>query len=338
MVKRILASLLLMLSATAFADQLASLEQLFCSGQVAMVARVKAGNSEDCRLHMAAPCDPENAIRLSVTVNEVLAVKSSWDKVMFSTYDPALSPRHVGELVGRTLILHVDAVSGEEVGPYLHNPTSKALADADVERLYNGRMYIFTVEPRSGPGGPYWSGAWSLNSRNWAIKTMRRAAGSDCPALLEDHGRSLHGTPTADSLDRQALVSQVEAQLAHLSESPPGGVIVDQSLAAAREINPGLDETVWTALETEVGAEAVSMMTERGSGFDMGLRTVLDTLSTPELRKLSASVLTRSFADPAFVRFGTALKSSEIDFGNANVLLADAIKSVLEKHGLKVPP
>ena len=344
--KGTLASCFLVLVApAASAEQPASTTQIFCANQVVVVARVNEGASEDCRLHMAAPCSEENGMRLRVTVSEVLAVKDSWDKVTFSTYDPALAPRHVGELVGRTLYLHVDAISGpgtpatdsEPEGPYLHNPTSNALTDADVERLYNGRMFIFTIEPRISPRGPYWSGAWSLNSKPWAINTMRQAAGRDCPALLEDHGRSLHGMQTADSPDRQKIVSEVEAQLARLSESAPGSVTVHQSLAAAREVNPGLDETVWKALETEIAAEAVSMMTERGSGFDMGIRTVLDTLSTPQLRELSASAESRNYSAPALVRFGTALNSSGIDLGNANVLLADAIKSVLGKHGLKVP-
>jgi hypothetical protein len=280
---------------------------------------------------MAAPCDEENGIRLSVTVSEVLAVKSSWDRVMFGTYDPALTPRHVGELVGRTLKLHVDAISGAEFGPYLPNPTSTALTDADIERLYGGKRFIFTLLPPNGTGEPHWSGGWSLRYRDWAIKTMRRRAGSDCPELLEEHGRSFRGTPTADSPYRRALISQVEMQFAHLAEIPPGGIIVDQSLGAAREVNPALDEATWERVKTEVDIAAVSMMTERGSAFDLGLRTAFDPLSNSELRRL--------YADRrAAVEFAKALDSSAIDLGNANVLLDDAIKSVLEKHGFKVPP
>lgn len=198
--------------------------------------------------------------------------------------------------------------------------------------------YIFTVEPWKGPGDLYWGGAWSLNSRNWAINTMRRVAGNDCPALLENNGQSFRGTATADSPYRLALALRVEFQFAHLTESPPGGVMVDQSLGAAREINPDLDEATWKTLQTEVGAAAVSMMVQRGDAFDLGLRTVFDTLSTSELSRISTALLRRNFADRAFLKFKAALESPEIDLGNANALLADAIKSVLEKHGLKVPP
>jgi hypothetical protein len=48
--------------------------------------------------------------------------------------------------------------------------------------------------------------------------------------------------------------------------------------------------------------------------------------------------LRRDFAGPAVLSFKAALESSEIDLGNANAAMADTIKSVLEKHGLKVPP
>ena len=352
--KGILAACFLFLATPAFADQLASTTEVFCGDQVVVVARVDEGTSEDCRLRMAAPCDEEDAMRLRVTVSEVLAVRNSWDTIKFSTYDPALAPRHVGELVGRTIHLHVYAIfwdgfaatDTEPDGPYLHNPTSAALTDLDIGRLYGGKMFIFTlepwngpvVEPWRGPGDLYWGGVWSLSSRNWAINTMRRVAGRDCPALLENNGRSFHGTPTADSPYRQALISQVEAQLAHLAESSTGGVIVEQSLGAAREINPDLDEATWKTLETEIGAAAVSMMVQRGSSFDLGLRAVFDTLSTSELRRISSALLKRDFAGPAFLSFKAALESSEIDLGNANAAMADTIKSVLEKHGLKVPP
>jgi hypothetical protein len=335
-VKGIIAFCFFVLAAPVFAELPASTTQLFCSTQVVVVGRVKEGTSEDCRLHMASPCgSQENQTRLSVTVSEVLAVNNGWDKDRFPTYDPALAPRHVGELVGRTLELEVAAIHGpdfaatdtEPDGPDLHNPTDAPLTDADIGRLYVGKQFIFTLEPLNSPGDLYSSGAWSLKSRNWAINTMRRVAGRDCPALLENQGRLFHGKPTADSPYRQALVSQVEAQLAHLTESPPGGYM-----------NPGLEEATWKALETEVESATFSMMTKRGSSFDLGLRTVLDTLSTSELRKILAAESSRNLSDPAFVKLGADIDGSGIDFGNANVLWDDAIKSVLEKHDLKVPP
>ena len=155
--KGVLASCFLVLAVPAFADQPASTTQIFCGGQVVVVARVNEGTSEDCRLCMAAPCNEENGMRLSVTVIEVLAVKNNWDKATFSTYDPALTPQHVGELVGRTLQFRVDAMSGpgfaatdtEPDGPYLHNPTSTELTDTDIARLYRGKMFIFTGYPFS---------------------------------------------------------------------------------------------------------------------------------------------------------------------------------------------
>jgi hypothetical protein len=151
---------------------------------------------------MAAPCGTtENEVRLSVTISEVLAVKDNWDKAKFPTYDPALTPRHVGELVDRTLELEIAAIPGADIavtdtepdGPELRNPTSAPLTDADIERLYAGKKFIFTLEPLNSPGDLYWSGAWSLNSRKWAINTMQRAAGKDCPALLTNQGRSFRG-------------------------------------------------------------------------------------------------------------------------------------------------
>jgi hypothetical protein len=84
------------------------------------------------------------------------------------------------------------------------------------------------------------------------------------------------------------------------------------------------------------------MMTRRGSRFDVGLRTLLDTLSTAELIKISAAESSTNLSDPALVKLEATIQSSEnsgrIDFGNANVVWNDAIKSVLEKHGLKVSP
>jgi hypothetical protein len=356
-VKAIVASCFLVLAAPALADEIlfdepASMTQLFCSDQVVVVGRVKEGTSEDCRLRMASPCgSQENQTHLSVTVSEVLAVRNGWDKGRFPMYDPALAPRHVGELVGRTLELEVAAISGadfaatdtEPDGPDLHNPTDAPLTDADIGRLYVGKQFIFTLEPLNSPGDLYSSGAWSLKSRNWAINTMRRAAGRDCPELLENQGRSFRGNPTADSPNRQALVSQIETQLAHLTESPPGGVLANQSLGlSARDMNPRIEEATWKALETEVESATFSMMTKRGSSFDVGLRTLLDTLSTAELRKISAASSSKNLSDPALVKLGAAIQSSEnsgrIDFGNANVVWDDAIKSVLEKHGLKVSP
>jgi hypothetical protein len=351
-VKRIIGSCLLVLAVPVLADEAlfdepASMTQLFCSDQVVVVGRVKEGTSEDCRLRMASPCgSQENQTHLSVTVSEVLAVKDGWDEVRFPTYDPALAPRHVGELVGRTLELEVAAISGadfaatdtEPDGPELHNPTDAPLTDADIGRLYVGKEFIFTLEPLNSPGDLYSSGAWSLQSRNWAINTIRRGAGRDCPALLENHGRSFRGKPTADSPYRQALVSRVETQLAQLSESPPGGVLANQSLGlTARDMNPHLEEAIWKALETEVESATFSMITKRGSSFDLGVRTVLDTLSTSELRRISAAESIRNWSDPALVKLEAALQGSGIDFGNANVVWDDAIKSVLEKHGLKVP-
>jgi len=68
-VKGILAACFLFLATPAFADQLASTTEVFCSDQVVVVARVNEGTSEDCRLRMAAPCDEEDAMRLRVTVS-----------------------------------------------------------------------------------------------------------------------------------------------------------------------------------------------------------------------------------------------------------------------------
>lgn len=350
--KAIVASCFLVLAAPVFAELPASMTQLLCSDQVVVVGRVKEGTSEDCRLRMASPRgSQENQTHLSVTVSEVLAVRNDWDNSRFPMYDPALAPRHVGELVGRTLELEVAAISGadfaatdtEPDGPDLHNPTNAPLTDADIGRLYVGKQFIFTLEPLNGPGDLYSSGAWSLKSRNWAINTMRRSAGRDCPELLENQGRSFRGKPTADSPYRQALVSQIETQLAHLTDSPPGGVLANQSLGLiARDMNPRIEDATWKALETEVESATFSMMTRRGSRFDVGLRTLLDTLSTAELIKISAAESSTNLSDPALVKLEATIQSSEnsgrIDFGNANVVWNDAIKSVLEKHGLKVSP
>ena len=355
--KAIVASCFLVLAAPALADEIlfdepASMTQLFCSDQVVVVGRVKEGTSEDCRLRMASPCgSQENQTHLSVTVSEVLAVRNGWDKGRFPMYDPALAPRHVGELVGRTLELEVAAISGadfaatdtEPDGPDLHNPTDAPLTDADIGRLYVGKQFIFTLEPLNSPGDLYSSGAWSLKSRNWAINTMRRAAGRDCPELLENQGRSFRGNPTADSPNRQALVSQIGDTIGPFDREPAGRR-VGESIAWSQcpRHEPSLEEATWKALETEVESATFSMMTKRGSSFDVGLRTLLDTLSTAELRKISAASSSKNLSDPALVKLGAAIQSSEnsgrIDFGNANVVWDDAIKSVLEKHGLKVSP
>jgi hypothetical protein len=347
--KWIIASLLLSLSAPAVAMQAASTEQVFCAGHVVVVAQVKEGVSEDCRLRMAAPCLQEHGMRLSVTVSEVLAVKKDWDRRMYETYDPSFSPRHAMELIGRTLDLHVDTgavpwvtTTDSERGPdndgYLDAPTAEPLTDADIRSLYGGKSFIFTMQPSNSPGDPHWSGAWPMNSRMWAMKLMRQRAGNQCPALLLGQGGPFSGKPVTDTSYRQALISRLEVQFAHVFETEPGYPTVEQALTSARELNPDLDDASWRKMSTEVDTMVVSLMTAKGTGLDLALRTVFDTLSTPELKRLSGI-----FADPAFNQFFTALISSEIEdirergMDNERTALPRAMRSVLEEHGLKVP-
>jgi len=105
---RILASVLLVFSAPAIAMQAASTEQVFCGGQVVVIAQVKEGTSEDCRLRLGSSCMPQDGMHVSVTVSEVLGVRKDWK---YGTYDPSLTSRHAMELMGETLDLHVDASS-----------------------------------------------------------------------------------------------------------------------------------------------------------------------------------------------------------------------------------
>ena len=104
------------------------------------------------------------------------------------------------------------------------------------------------------------------------------------------------------------------------------------ALAACPKVHRGGSRVVWTA------DILPSLMTAKGTGLDLALRTVFDTLSTPELTRLSGI-----FADPAFNKFFTAIISSEIEdirdrgMDNERTAIPRATRSVLEKHGLKVP-
>jgi hypothetical protein len=78
-VKRILASALTLLPLPALATLPASAAQVFCTGTVVVVARVQAGTSEDCRLHyFSGNCSPEDGVRLSIVVSEILAVSKDY--------------------------------------------------------------------------------------------------------------------------------------------------------------------------------------------------------------------------------------------------------------------
>ena len=313
---RIFASALLVFSAPTIAMQAASTEQVFCGGQVVVIAQVKEGTSEDCRLRMASPCLQKNGMHLSVTVSEVLGVRTDW---RHGTYDPSLTSRHATELIGQTLDLHVDASAvpwvttvDDELGPdndeYLDNPTAAALTDTDIQRLYVGKSFIFTMLPPNSPGDPLWSNAWPLNSKTWATKVMRRRAGNNCAALLFDHSGPLSGKPTADTPERRALISRLEVQFVHVFANQPGFPTLEQALAGARELNSDLDDVSWRRIASEVDTAVVSTMIAKGTALDLAFRMVFDSLSTPELKRLSGI-----FADPAFNRFFTSLMSPEIE-------------------------
>jgi hypothetical protein len=130
----------------------------------------------------------------------------------------------------------------------------------------------------------------------------------------------------------------LEIQFAHVFETEPGYPTVKQAIDGARELNPDLDEGSWREMTTEVDTMVVSLMTAKGTGLDLALRTVFDSLSTPELKRLSGI-----FADPAFSKFFTAIISSEVEdvrdsgMDNERTAVPRAVRSVLEKHGLKVP-
>jgi hypothetical protein len=340
--KGIFTCLLVALSAPAIAMQAASTDQVFCTGQVVVVGKVKGGTSEDCRHRMASPCNPEHGMRLSVSVSEVLAVKKDWNGEAYLTYDPSFTPRHAMELIGQTLDLHVETGAMPWVttlhegvpdsGGYLDTPTDAPLTDADIQRLYGGKSFIFTMQPSNTPDAPHWSGAWPMNSKSWAMNVMRQKAGNDCPTLLS----GLDG-PFSDTPDRQALISQLKVQFAHVFENDGGLPRLELALADARKLNPELDAGSWRKIAAEVDIEVASIMTAKGTGLDLALRTVFDTLSTPELRRLSGI-----FEDPIFYKFFTALISPEIESvresaNNDSTALPRAMRSVLEKHGLKVP-
>jgi hypothetical protein len=340
--KEILASSLLVLTTPALAMQAATSEQVLCTGQVVVVARVKGGTSEDCRLSAAAPCSPDDLMRLSVTVEEVLAVRKDADPVKDRAYDPSLTPRHVSELIGQILDLNVQAIAGSWVttidgdrgsgnGDDLDSPIDAPLTDADIRRRYDGKSFIFTIHFSLNPGEPYWATAWSMSSRKWVNGSLRRRAGNGCPAMVAASGEVSGRRMMGDSPYRRALISRLEVQFAKVFETGPDWLTVRYGLVRARELNPDLDDASWRKITTEVDNTLASIITTKGTGLDLQLRTIFDTLSTSELRRLLGM-----FTDPALKKFITAMINADRADDSIKAF-PQAMRSVLEKHGLKVP-
>jgi hypothetical protein len=193
-VNKILATVLAIFPLPALATLPAGEAQVFCTGNVVGVARVQSATSNDCRLYYAGQCSPANGVRLSIVVNEVLAV--SKDNPPLTVDGVPLTPSRVLDLIGKTLEVSMSAhnqhfltadddASAPDNGGYLVAPTSDPLTDADVRRLYVGESFVFSLVPSLEPGSqPQWGTVWPLKSRAWLVKTLQQWAGKDCPAPL----------------------------------------------------------------------------------------------------------------------------------------------------------
>lgn len=179
-------------SVPASATMRATTEQLFCASNLVIVASVMGGNGEDCRLHTSEKCEPQNSVRLSVVVSKVIAMSKALTAQL--TENSSYAPSGMANIVGQTLTFSVDAISVDSPrtesfdpdapssGGDLVAPNNDPLTDSDVQRLYAGKEYVFTLITLDSPRNS--ANVWPMESRNWIMTTLRERGGEHCPAIL----------------------------------------------------------------------------------------------------------------------------------------------------------
>jgi hypothetical protein len=143
-----------------------------------------------------------------------------------------------------------------------------------------------------------------------------------------------------DDPARTALISRIAVQYFSMSGISPDSPMLNMMLANARKLNPSVDEDGWRDIETEVAPAIITGMIAKGAAFDAYFNSVLNALSTTELKRLSGLL-----ADPVYVKFARAMNSPDNQkrmlagiLNGDPMTISRAINSVLERRGLNVPP
>jgi hypothetical protein len=123
-----------------------------------VVAHVDHGTSEDCRLKYKTACMPDNLVRLSIVIDEVIVTAKNG----------LLDGRPTSDAVGRRTEILATTGTGPDYGD-LEAPRDGALTDLDVLTLYVGKAFIFSI----GGNAPHYATAWALSSRVWVMKTLQ---------------------------------------------------------------------------------------------------------------------------------------------------------------------
>jgi hypothetical protein len=180
-----LATMFLFAPLAAHASMPATPEQRLCISEnnSIVVARVENGAGADCRLSSKLlPCSFTNTVRLSIKIREVIAVGS--DDPVYPDRTSDFVKGKVVDVIGRRVSIYAEVSDytfppnndGELIGP-----TSRALTDDDVRRLYVGKVFIFSISPEFGET-PHWTTVWPLKSRKWVSKTLQHPVyGPGCP-------------------------------------------------------------------------------------------------------------------------------------------------------------
>jgi hypothetical protein len=167
-------------------------EQRLCVGKDSdiVIGTIVDGAGEDCRLTTQAQCSYRNYVRLTIVIKEVLAVggASSWEPVI------PKSNGAVEDVIGKRFDVlaevqdspHYPTWSGDGPTNYglLTGPTSKPLTDKQVQDLFVGKTFIFSIMARTGQR-PYYSTVWPVESKTWVLNTVREGNERLCPVIYE---------------------------------------------------------------------------------------------------------------------------------------------------------
>lgn len=168
-------------------------EQRLCVGKDSdiVIGTIVDGAGEDCRLTTQVQCGYQNYVRLTIVIKEVLAVggTSSWRQPVVPKSSGA-----VEDVIGKRFDVLAEVAdspshptwSGDGPINYglLTGPTSKPLTDKQVQDLFVGKTFIFSIMPRTGEM-PYYSTVWPVESKTWVLKTVREGDERSCPAIYE---------------------------------------------------------------------------------------------------------------------------------------------------------
>jgi hypothetical protein len=125
-----------------------------------VVAHVDHGTSEDCRLKYNTSCSPDDLVRLSIVVDEVIVTAKNG----------LLDDEPTSGAIGRTI--EIVATTGSRFGyGDLEAPRERPLTNLDVLTLYVGRAFIFSIQ--SAGNAPHYATAWPFSARVWVMNTLR---------------------------------------------------------------------------------------------------------------------------------------------------------------------